>query len=233
MASYARWDSVEQRYLLGPPVIPAQERFVPETTVNPAFELAYWDFALKTAREWRLRVGLEPDSSWQHVIDHLSELPVRDSLYLFTEDAVDSYSNSEYLTDHPIVLGLMGFLPPGDFIDREMMENTQQKVLTDWQWETIWGWDIPLAAMNAVFLDQPRQAVDFLLMNTPKNTYLPNGHNYQHGQLPIYLPGNGGILSAVALMCTYRGEKGSNGFPTDGKWNVKYENLNEWIKYNY
>jgi len=33
------------------------------------------------------------------------------------------------------------------------------------------------------------------------NTYLPNGHNYQDNRLTLYLPGNGGLLAAVAMMC--------------------------------
>lgn len=38
-------------------------------------------------------------------------------------------------------------------------------------------------------------------MNKRTNTYLPNGHNYQDPRLRIYLPGNGGLLTAIALMC--------------------------------
>lgn len=33
-----------------------------------------------------------------------------------------------------------------------------------------------------------------------KNTYLPQGHNWQTPRLRCYLPGNGGLLLAVALM---------------------------------
>ena len=44
-------------------------------------------------------------------------------------------------------------------------------------------------------------AVDALLMDEPKNEYLRNGHNPQRGsRLPVYLPGNGGLLAAVSLM---------------------------------
>lgn len=65
------------------------------------------------------------------------------------------------------------------------------------------------------------QSVDFLFMDAPKNRYLPNGHNFQDAtRLMIYLPGNGGLLTAVANMCT------SKTFPKNGKWNVKWENLN-------
>jgi hypothetical protein len=29
---------------------------------------------------------------------------------------------------------------------------------------------------------------------------LKNGHNYQNRELPLYLPENGGLLTAIALM---------------------------------
>jgi hypothetical protein len=39
--------------------------------------------------------------------------------------------------------------------------------------------------------------------NAYQNKYLfINGHNYQDDRLTIYLPGNGGVLNVVALMCT-------------------------------
>ncbi|WP_162198258.1 hypothetical protein [Geofilum rubicundum] len=231
MASYARWDSTDQRYVLGPPLIPAQERFAPETTENAAFELAYWDFGLRTAQKWRERAGLAPDEKWQQVIDHLSPLPVKNDLYLFTEDATDSYINRDYLSDHPMVLGMMGFLPPSAYVNFEFLESSYDVIRSVWQWETIWGWDVPLAAMTATFLNRPHEAVDILLMDTPKNTYLVNGHNYQHAELPLYLPGNGGILSAVSLMCTYKNSEGNNGFPQNGHWKVQYENMNNWVSY--
>ena len=105
------------------------------------------------------------------------------------------------------------------------MENTLDRVLGSWNWHSLWGWDFPLMAMNATYLDRPELAVGLLLMDTQKNTCLANGHNYQNDQLTVYLPGNGGLLSAVAMMCTYKNKEGKNGFPDNGKWNVKYENL--------
>lgn len=227
MASYARFDSARGRYILGPALIPAQERFAPQTTINPTFELAYWYWGLSTAQLWRERLGLAPDSIWQQVIDNLSPLPVQDSLYLFTENATDSYTNQHYLTDHPMVLGTVGFLPSTPLLDRTIMEYTLDKVLEVWHWETCWGWDFPLMALNAAALDRPELAVDMLLMDTRKNTYLVNGHNYQEERLSLYLPGNGGLLTAVAMMCTYLGEDGKNGFPSDGSWDVKFEKLQD------
>jgi hypothetical protein len=61
--------------------------------------------------------------------------------------------------------------------------------------------DYPAMAMTAARLGEPQKAVDALMMKTPKNRYLPNGHNFQDSSfLPLYLPGNGGLLYAVAMM---------------------------------
>jgi hypothetical protein len=54
--------------------------------------------------------------------------------------------------------------------------------------------------MTAASLGETGLALDALLMDTPKNTYLPNGHNWQRASLPCYLPGNGALLLAVAHM---------------------------------
>ena len=64
-------------------------------------------------------------------------------------------------------------------------------------------------AMTAARLGETQIAVDALLMPTAKNRYLPNGHNWQRDNLPCYLPGNGGLLYAVALMA-----KGWQGSPS-------------------
>ena len=56
---------------------------------------------------------------------------------------------------------------------------------------------------------------------------LINGHNYQDARLRVYLPGNGGLLTAVAMMCA--GWDGNElltpGFPDDGSWKVVWEDL--------
>ena len=76
-------------------------------------------------------------------------------------------------------------------------------------------------------LGEPEKAVEALLMNKRTNTYLPNGHNYQDPRLRVYLPGNGGLLTAIALMCAgWDGCEIENpGFPKNGKWNVMWEGL--------
>jgi len=226
MASFAYFEKARQRYVLGPPVIPAQENHPARDTWNPTFELAYWSYGLKIAQRWRERLGLRRESRWDHVIAHLATLPAREGVYLAHENCPQTYTERNY--DHPSMLGALGVLP-GDGVDREVMRRTLRKVMKEWQWDKTWGWDYPLAAMTAARLGETEIAVDALLMPTAKNRYLPNGHNWQRDNLPCYLPGNGGLLYAVALMAGgWLGSKHgpAPGFPADGSWSVKSEKLN-------
>lgn len=231
MASYAYYDSATHRYILGKGLIPAQERFKAEDTYNPTYELAYWRWALNTAQSWRIRSGMARNKKWDDVLDKLSALPVKDNLYLAAESAADSYTNPKYKTDHPAVLGTYGMLPWSAKLDTVIMKNTFNWVWKNWDWKDTWGWDFPLAAMTATRLNMPDKAIDALLMNIKTNTYLNNGHNYQDDRLRLYLPGNGGLLTAIAIMCAgFDGCKISNpGFPKDGKWKVRWEGLQRFF----
>ena len=226
MASFAYFERERQRYVLGPPVIPAQENHPARETWNPTFELAYWSYGLKIAQRWRERLRMKRKPEWDRVIANLSPLPAGSGVYLAHENCPQTYTERNH--DHPSMLGALGLLP-GDGVDRETMRRTLRKVMKEWQWDKTWGWDYPLTAMTAARLGETQIAVDALLIPTAKNRYLPNGHNWQRDNLPCYLPGNGGLLYAVALMAG--GWLGSNdahapGFPADGSWSVKSEKLN-------
>ncbi|MCX2678587.1 hypothetical protein OOZ15_01405 [Galbibacter sp. EGI 63066] len=229
MASFAHYNEAENRYELGYGVIPAQERFKAMQTRNPTYELAYWNWALTTAIKWKKRLGETPNQNWEKVIEKLSKLPVQNNVYLATESATDSYTNPEFKTDHPSVLGTFGMLPETSMLDKTIMENTFNLIWDTWSWDDTWGWDFPMTAMTAARLGMPNKAIDALFMDVQTNTYLKNGHNYQEGRLPVYLPGNGGLLTAVAMMCAgWDGSTDKNpGFPKDGKWKVKWENLDK------
>lgn len=231
MASFAHYDPVKRRYILGPGLIPAQERFKAETTFNPTYELAYWQWSLQTAQQWRERLGLPRKPEWDEVIKKLSPLPVQDSVYLATESATDSYTNPTYKTDHPSVLGTFGMLPETQLLDKKVMRKTFDLVWDTWTWDDTWGWDFPMTAMSAARLNMPEKAIDALMMNIRTNTYLINGHNYQDERLRIYLPGNGGLLTAVAMMCAgWDGNTTPNpGFPKDGSWKVKWEGFKKMM----
>ena len=226
MASFPSYDPKTKKYNLGKGLIPAQECFDAVTTFNPTYELAYWSWALQKAQEWKTRLGLLRDKKWDEIIDNLAPLPQLGNVYLATESTPDCYEpNSRYLTDHPAVLGAYSSLPGVHGLNPEIMKNTLDTVWRVWKWNDTWGWDFPLTAMTAARLHLPDKAVDALLMPIKTNTYLINGHNYQDDRLTIYLPGNGGLLNAVALMCTGAdADKEINiGFPKD--WKVKWEGL--------
>jgi hypothetical protein len=228
MADFPVWSEEQQQYKLEPPLIPAQEHWPRESTEDPPFELAYWHWALTIANQWKERAGETKDDKWEAVRLKLAKPDQADGVYLGIRGAADSYTNTELMRDHPVVLGAYGMLPAWDKIDPEVMRKTMHVIAERWDWPSTWGWDYPMAAMTAVRLGEPELALDFLLKNVQKNTYLKNGHNYQSERLRVYLPGNGGLLTAVAMMCA--GWDGCNennpGFPKDGKWNVKWENLN-------
>ena len=97
------------------------------------------------------------------------------------------------------MVAALGVLP-GTNVDRDTMARTFDWIWTNWNWPTTWGWDYPMIAMTAARLGKPDRAIDALLMDTPKNVYRVNGHNHQRAGLTIYLPGNGGLLYAVAKM---------------------------------
>lgn len=225
MASFAQHEN--GRYILGKGLIPAQERFKPEDTFNPTFELAYWRWGLSTAQQWRERLGLQREPIWDAVLKDLSPLPQKDGLYLAAESAPDSYTNPRYVTDHPAVLGALGMLPLSPALDTTVMHRTFDKIWKDWNWKDTWGWDFPLTAMTATRLGLKQKAIDALFMPVQTNTWLKNGHNYQDERLRLYLPGNGGLLTAIAMMCAgYDGCNSINpGIPDDGQWKVKWEGL--------
>ena len=229
MASFAFLDARAGRYVLGPPLIPAQENHPPRETWNPTFELAYWKWALQVAQAWRERLGSGRKPQWDDLIKRLSPLPVRNGVYLAHENCPNTFAERNY--DHPSMLGAFGMLP-GDGVDRETMRRTLDRVIKEWQWDKTWGWDYPLTAMTAIRLGQRQTAIDALTMETEKNRYLPNGHNWQRQNLPCYLPGNGGLLYAVAMMAGgWQGAPSGNapGFPDDGSWTVRCEGLNSHL----
>ena len=202
MASYAVWDKERGQYRIGPPLSDAAEVYYAdhEHQWNPTFEIAYWRWGLEAAQCWRERLGVGREAKWDHILAHLPPLPTRDGLYIAAETATETFTKKSLSTSHPCHLAPLGMLD-GAMTDRATMARTLHRVLQYWDWNNTWGWDYPMMAMTAARLGESETALKALLMSQTKNTYLPNGHNFQmSGILPIYLPGNGGLLYAVAMM---------------------------------
>jgi hypothetical protein len=222
MASFA----VEKdgRFMLGPPVIPAQENHPARQTWNPTYELAYWKQALGIAQQWRERLKLPRIGKWDDVRKRMAAPAVRDGVYMAHENYPQTFT--ERNRDHPSMLYAYGMLK-GEGIDRETMRRTLRKVLDGWKWEDTWGWDFPAVAMTAARLEEPELAIRALFTESPKNTWRANGHNWQSENLPLYLPGNGALLAAIAMMAGgWQGGPSGNapGFPKKG-WSVRQEGL--------
>jgi hypothetical protein len=229
LASMLEWDDERQRFNLGPPLWIAQEIHDPATSTNPTYELSYWVRGLTIAQHWRERLGMSRNPEWDRRIRHIAALPTRDGKYVALESMPDTWHDKASRHDHPSFLMALGQLP-GDGVDVATMRRTLDAVLAEWDWDTkIWGWDYPMVAMTAARLGEPRKALDILLFTQgPNNHYTPSGHCPQgaDGQLPVYLPANGALLAAVAMMAGGWDDAlpgHAPGFPRDGSWVVRSE----------
>lgn len=220
------FDKKKGTYNLTAPLIPAQEEHDPDVVKNPAFEAEYWKFALEIAVLWAKRLE-QPCDRWEEVALHMAEMPKSDKGYLAHENCPETFE--KFNKDHPSMVGAYGLIA-SNRVDKGLMEKTLNKVLECWDLESMWGWDFAMMAMTAVRLNKPELAVDILLWDTPKNAYVASGNNFQRlrNDLPLYLPGNGSLLLAVAMMCAGYGQNTEKlpGFPKDGTWEVEYENIN-------
>ena len=190
---------------------------------NPAFENAYWRWALAKAQEWRERLGYQRNEKWDLVLKNMAPLPQLDGVYLFCDGWTDTYTRLN--EGHPDPLGVCAFLPFVEGIDPEIARSTVEKIFNGWKWEKTWGWDFPWSAMAAARTGRPDLAIEILLNDAGKNSYALNGINEGW-----YFPGNGGLLYAVAMMAAgWDGSPDRNapGFPDKGQWSVKWEGLNK------
>jgi hypothetical protein len=255
MADFVSYDAKTKKYFLQGATA-MQESMSKDFSYNHPFELAYWQYGLSIANDWRERQGLSRNAKWDDICAGLSSLPKEASFYtaglpkgntkaLKAFDPFDTVAsgntnnNAQMETfkakthnDHPAVLGACGLLPipkSHPLYTTDVMSATLTDVMQNWNWATTWGWDYGMVAMTAARLGKPDVALQALLIDTQKNTYLKNGHNFQTlDRLRIYLPGNGALLTAVAMMCAgWDGCVNPNnpGFPQDGTWNVRWENL--------
>lgn len=226
MASMLHRREADGVYVLGPPLWIAQELYDQRKSANPTYELVYWRWALETAQHWRERLGLPREARWDTCLAGLAAPTVRQDKYVSMESIPDTWENEESRHDHPSFLMAYGMLP-GPGIDPAIMHRTLLATMEQWRWEVkIWGWDYPMIAMSAARLGERARAIDFLLKDGPNNRYLVNGHCPQRRDLGVYLPANGSLLAAVAMMAG--GWDGAPdgpapGFPDDGTWTVHLE----------
>lgn len=252
MADFVSYDAKSKKYYLKGATA-MQESMSKDFSYNHPFELAYWYYGLSVAQQWRERQGLERNPQWDKILHNLTPVPMTKEGIITAglptgkttglksfdpfntvgggATAVSTETFDEKCrNDHPACLGSFGLLPASPVCNDTVAANkTLDWVMKHWNFQTTWGWDYGMIAMAAARLGDSKTALDALLIDTQKNTYLKNGHNFQTAdRLRLYLPGNGALLTAVAMMCA--GWDGCQnvlnpGFPKDGQWNVRWEGL--------
>jgi len=217
MADYPVRNETNGSYSLSFVMPPSEQGFSRDTV----FDLAYWRWALDQAQLWRGRLNLAREPLWDEVRSHLAPLPVSDGVFVHSPEWLDTYMKRAF--EHPDPIGVFGMLPAVAGVDRETAHRTVLRVWQQWDWTRCWGWDFPWLAMAAARNGEPQIAIEALLKDSPRNAYdsrgLCNGW---------YLPGNGGLLYAVAMMAAGWDGAPSGpapGYPKDGSWTVKWEGL--------
>lgn len=268
MADFVNYDKDGDRYIIEG-ACAANESYDEDSTLNPAFEMSYWHFALGVAQLWRERMGQERVPKWDEIREKLAPLALSpDGIYLPAEkgpgipDFVNMIPPSEMPLSAPAGgyvngqrpdktnqtkgsgdskrdpfyvratssenLLAYGMLPECRLFNEKNMQKTLTRAVENWGWEGgSWSWNYPSLAMNATRLLRSEEAVRAITMDNRSDLLLPSGNNYRSTTLRMYLPGNGGLLLAVGLMCAgWDGCEIENpGFPKDGTWDVRWEGL--------
>jgi len=182
--------------------------------------LAYWHWGIEEAQKWRERMGLKRNSHWDDVLQHLASFPIEDGIY------VDGRGRPMRLT------GILGLMPASNAVILETAIRTQAKINETRNLGRAFGggsggagWAAGMSAVGMAKMNQPEMAVESLLGGLG-TAYGINGIN--RGLGGDYLPTNGALLYAVAIMAAgWDGapDRNAPGFPDDGSWVVKWEGL--------
>jgi len=221
MADYPTLNQETGIYSLVPSMPPSEQGI----TQNTVFDLAYWRWGLDRAQEWRVRLGMPRNPLWDKVRERLAPLPSDDGVFVHSDEWHDTYTKRAW--EHPDPVGVLGMLPPIEAVDARIAHDTVLRVWKTWDWNRCWGWDFPWMAMAAARVGEPAIAVESLLKDAgDRNRYDERGVN-TGGPCP-YLPGNGGLLYAVAMMAAgWDGGPAGNapGFPAGEGWSIRAEGL--------
>lgn len=140
MVSFAWPNSTTGVYDLGPPLYVVSEDTSPNITQNPALELAYWRLGLGIAKRWVQKLGEDVPDGWTDVMSNLAKLPVDNGTYAVYEGIESTFwTDPEFTSDHPALVGLHGWLPPTEDLDKDMAKATAEKVWTHWNLNECWG----------------------------------------------------------------------------------------------
>jgi hypothetical protein len=229
LASYAFFDAKTNRYILGPPIKSVNESTQENDTKNPSFELAQWYYGLKVAQDWRVRMGMKRDTKWDDILNKLSRLTIQDEKYVEIETDPNMYSRNGSFSSAMIMA--LGYLPQTPMVDQKIMQNTFQAIVKRNGIPSFVSWSLGKGALTAARLGDQQIAIDIVCNDAPNARFNKSGYVQRPKEAlgcPAYLPVNSSFLAAIGLMAGGWGEASQSnapGFPKDGKWQVRVENL--------
>jgi hypothetical protein len=231
LASYAFFDTKSGRYTLGPPIKSVNEHTAENNTQNPTFELVQWYYGLKVAQDWRVRLGMKRDAHWDDILQKLSRPTISDGKYVEIESEPDMYSKKGGYSSDMIMA--MGYLPETPMINPKVMAQTFNTIYDRNGLRSFISWSLGKGAMTAARMGEQKKAIDILCNDIMGAKFLKNGHVQRAKEpltCPAYLPANSAFMAAAALMAGgWDGAPNINapGFPQDGSWHVRVENINK------
>jgi hypothetical protein len=229
LASYAFYDTKTSHYILGPPIKSVNESTEENNTRNPSFELAQWYYGLKVAQDWRERLGMKRDPRWDDIMEKLTPLTIQDGKYVEIESEPDMYSRQGNFSS--AMLMALGYLPQTPMVDKKIMQNTFEAIVNRNGIQSFVSWGLGKGALTAARLGDQQIAIDIVCNDAPNAKFNKSGYVLRPKEglvCPAYLPVNSSFLEAVALMAGgWDGSPNINapGFPQDGKWQVRVENI--------
>ena len=234
LASFAHRDPATGVYHLGPPLKNVTESTHPELVRNPAFEVAFWHYGLALAQQWRERLGLPREPSWDDVLAHLAPLPTAPGpdgpLYLEIEGIENIFAPAQGPIPTSMLLAF-GYLPATPKVDVATARRTFAAINAHNGLDRWLSWQMGQGGMTATRLGQPDVAIEILTNTARPARFMPSGY-VRRPRDPdgavAYLPVNSAFLAAVGLMAG--GWDGAPagpapGFPKDGKWEIRAEGL--------
>jgi len=125
----------------------------------------------------------------------------------------------------------LGYLPLTPLVDQKIMQNTFEAIVKRNGIQSFVSWSMGKGALTAARLGDTKTAIDIVCNDSPNSRFNKSGYVARPKDAagcPAYLPVNSSFLAAIGLMAGgWDGAPKINapGFPQDGKWTIRVENL--------
>ncbi|KAK1706351.1 hypothetical protein BDP67DRAFT_622668 [Colletotrichum lupini] len=183
MASFAWFNNASGKYDLGPPIQGVTENSSPTEISNLAYELAYWQWALNAACNWKKRLEQDCPSAWSRVAQNMASPPEYDGLFApWIGGGVNAswWDNPQLNKDPRSVIMLQGMVPDTPLVNAEVGVRTADKVWDVWGDAQIRGWGRNVLAINSARIGNPERAI-YHLTNFGYWTFGDQGFAHRSG----------------------------------------------------